>query len=124
MMAEKAKLMGDESTRQMILQAKDNPRRQQALGKQVDPWNENLWIANREEIVFKGNLAKFTQNAELKAFLLSSDDAVIAEASPADKIWGIGMKRIDPRAMNELEWEGSNLLGKALMRAREHIKQE
>ena len=74
--------------------------------------------------MFKGNLAKFTQNAELKAFLLSSDDAVIAEASPADKIWGIGMKRIDPRAMNELEWEGSNLLGKALMRAREHIKQE
>ena len=60
-----------------------------------------MWIANREEIVFKASLAKFDQNAELKAFLLSTDDAVIAEASPADKVWGIGMKRTDPRSMNE-----------------------
>ena len=100
-MAEKAKLMGDESTRQLILQAKDNPRRQQALGKQVEPWNENLWIANREEIVYKASFAKFTQNEELKAYLMSTDDAVIAEASPADKIWGIGMKRTDSRSMSE-----------------------
>ena len=83
-----------------------------------------MWIANREEIVFKASLAKFDQNAELKAFLLSTDDAVIAEASPADKVWGIGMRRTDPRSMNEREWEGSNLLGKALMRAREQIKQK
>ena len=101
MMAEKAKLMGDESTRSLILKAKDNPRRQQALGKQVEPWNENLWIANREEIVYKASFAKFTQNEELKAYLISTDDAVIAEASPADKIWGIGMKRTDPKSMNE-----------------------
>lgn len=55
---------------------------------------------------------------------MQTDDAVLVEASPNDRVWGIGMKRTDYNATNEREWRGQNLLGKCLMRARETIRQE
>ena len=51
-------------------------------------------------------MAKFTQNPSMKAFLLSTGDSVLVEASPLDKIWGIGLKMEDSKAMNEHEWRG------------------
>ena len=124
MMAEKCKLMGDEETRQQILQCRDDPSKQQKLGRTVANWDEDLWLANREEVSYQANLAKFSQNSDLKNFLMQTDDAVLVEASPNDRVWGIGMKRTDYNATNEREWRGQNLLGKCLMRARETIRQE
>ena len=124
MMAEKCKLMGDEETRQQILQCRHDPSKQQKLGRMVANWDEDLWLANREEVVYQASLAKFSQNSDLKAFLMQTDDAVLVEASPSDRVWGIGMKRTDYNATNEREWRGQNLLGKCLMRARETIRQE
>ena len=76
--------MGDEDTRALILAEKD-PKEQKRLGRRVSPWDEEKWLESREDIVYRGNLAKFEQNGELRKALLKTGDSVLVEASPLDK---------------------------------------
>jgi ribA/ribD-fused uncharacterized protein len=103
--------------------ATENPRQQKALGRKVTNFDPNRWEAACEEIVFRANLAKFTQNDELREMLVATGDKVIAEASPLDAIWGIGMAEDHPNVLDQSLW-GRNLLGKAIMRVREHLRSE
>jgi ribA/ribD-fused uncharacterized protein len=117
MMAEKARLFGDEQTRSSIL-ATSKPGAAKALGRTVRGFDEMLWETHRFDIVVKASAAKFAQNAELLTYLLETGDKVLVEASPVDRVWGIGLAADDPRAILPHEWQGLNLLGFALMRAR------
>jgi ribA/ribD-fused uncharacterized protein len=117
MMAAKARLFGDEETRAEILAA-TTPAKAKALGRKVRGFDEKVWEENRFEIVVEANAAKFGQNTNLGAFLSVTGDAVLVEASPVDRVWGIGLAADDPRAKRPAEWKGLNLLGFALMRAR------
>lgn len=120
MMAQKAKLFGDEEIFQKILQA-THPKEMKALGRLVKNYREDLWQQHRFEIVLQGNLAKFSQNPDLKQFLLNTSTRVIVEASPYDKIWGIGLAADDENAEKPLQWKGLNLLGFALMEVRKQL---
>jgi ribA/ribD-fused uncharacterized protein len=80
-----------------------------------------VWDEQRLRIVTSGNEAKFGQNPELGAFLSGTANKVLVEASPTDRIWGIGLSENDSRAENPLEWKGLNLLGFALMIARSRL---
>ena len=71
-----------------------------------------------------GNKAKFSQNPNLKEFLLSTGDALIAEASPYDKIWGIGLDRNTALRGTVEQWKGENLLGCALMDVRDWLREK
>lgn len=92
-----------------------------SLGKKVKNYNEEVWVQNRELIVEEGNFAKFDQNQQLKQSLLNTKGTILVEASPYDKIWGIGLKENDIKAQNEETWEGLNLLGKLLTMIRERM---
>lgn len=70
----------------------------------------------------QGNFLKFSQNEKFKEFLLSTADRILVEASPYDKIWGIGMLETDPKANDPSQWNGENLLGFALMEVRDLLK--
>ena len=118
MMASKAELFGDQEVFARILAAK-SPREAKALGRLVSGFDDDVWHRRRYEIVLDGTRSKFSQNPDLADFLLSTGDKVIAEASPVDKIWGIGLAHDDKRAQNPLEWQGANLLGFALMEVRD-----
>ena len=120
MMAQKAKLFADDEIFQKILQA-SHPKEVKALGRLVKNYQEDLWQQHRFEIVVQGNLAKFSQNAELKQFLLGTGKRVLVEASPVDKIWGIGLATDDENAEKPLQWKGLNLLGFALMQVRNQL---
>lgn len=120
MMAAKARLFKDDSRLQQILQAK-SPAQAKKLGRLVSGFDEKVWLTQREDIVLRANLAKFSQHPELAAFLLASKNKVLVEASPYDKIWGIGMGREHPHAERPRDWRGLNLLGFALMRVREEL---
>ena len=122
MMAEKARLFGDEATRAQILKAAD-PAAAKRLGRRVRGFDEGRWEAERFEIVVRGSRAKFEQNPPLREFLLGTGDRVLVEASPVDRIWGIGMAADDPRAGDPEQWRGLNLLGFALMEARSLLRQ-
>lgn len=121
MMAKKALLFKDTGTYNKIMVESD-PATCKALGKRAANFSQELWDSCKEEIICNANYAKFSQNPALKAALLATGDAVIAEASPYDKIWGIGLKAVDPDSLDPNKWRGQNLLGKALMRVREELR--
>lgn len=120
MMAKKAELFQDHETLEKILDA-DSPAEAKKLGREVKNYDDKVWLANRYEIVKQGNYHKFSQNRELKTFLLNTKDRVIVEASPVDPIWGIGMASDDKDVLNVAKWKGLNLLGFALMEVRDEL---
>lgn len=120
MMAEKASLFKDEATRALILQA-PTPGAAKALGRQIRNFDEAVWVNNRFSIVVRANREKFGQNPELGDFLKQTGSRILVEASPVDRIWGIGLAQDDGRVFDPTLWEGLNLLGFALMQVRDEI---
>lgn len=118
MMYYKAKLFKDEHSAKLILETTD-PSTIKRLGRQVKNFNESTWKSHRERIVTQINLAKFSQNPSLQTALLSTGDKILVEASPYDKIWGIGYAKKD--AMSNVDKWGLNLLGKCLMKVRQQL---
>lgn len=121
MMAGKAKLFNDQQVLEEILKA-ENPNEAKSLGRKVNNFDPKIWNEHKYEIVKQGNLLKFSQNEEFEKFLLSTNDKILVEASPYDKIWGIGMLETNPKAQNPSEWNGENLLGFALMEVRDELR--
>ncbi|WP_235984446.1 NADAR family protein [Mesorhizobium neociceri] len=121
MMAGKARLFGDDQTATQILSA-GSPRQAKQLGRQVSRFDAARWDAEKYRLVTEGSFEKFRQHEALGAFLLSTGDQVLVEASPVDRIWGIGLAADDERAGNPLLWRGENLLGFALMEARDRLR--
>lgn len=120
MMAEKARLFNDDESRKKIL-ACETPKEAKALGRKVQNFDQKTWNNERQQIVFRGNLLKFEQHPDLKEFLLDSDKAIIAEASPWDTIWGIGIDKKTALKGSIMQWKGINLLGVALMKVRQYF---
>jgi ribA/ribD-fused uncharacterized protein len=120
MMASKARLFGDEEALKRILQA-ESPDAAKGFGRKVRGFDERTWEEKRFELVVAGNVGKFAQNPALRRFLLETGRRVLVEASPLDRIWGIGLARDDPRAERPSAWCGLNLLGFALMVARQKL---
>ena len=130
MMARKALLFHDYAAFDKIIQEED-PAECKALGREVRHFKNEEWMTCREEIVFNGNYAKFKQNRFLTRVLLRTGDAVLAEANPHDKIWGVGIsatvergKKANPAIQDQKKWRGKNLLGNILMQVRERLKLE
>ena len=123
MMAQKALLFKDEKICAEIMAAK-HPKQYKDLEQKVSGFVQKIWDENRCDIVIRGNVAKFSQNEDLKAFLLNTGDRVLVEASPFDRIWGIGMKEDDPKAENPTLWNGTNLLGFCLMEVRDILRDD
>ena len=120
-MAEKAKLFNDTKMYEKILRTEE-PKTCKALGKKVTPFVPEEWNKVKYEIVKTANRAKFDQDPELKEKLLATGDAILAEASPRDRIWGIGMGAAKASELDPSEWNGQNLLGKILMELREEYR--
>ncbi|OPG08048.1 NADAR family protein [Microbispora sp. GKU 823] len=121
MMAHKAWLFGDTRAAEQILAA-GHPGEAKKLGRAVRGFDEQLWNAHRFGIVVRGSIAKFGQNPELRHYLLATAGRVLVEASPLDRIWGIGLTADDERAASPATWQGLNLLGFALMEARDALR--
>jgi ribA/ribD-fused uncharacterized protein len=112
MMYEKARLFKDMHIADKIMKT-SSPKSCKALGRKVKNFDENVWTEHAYDIVKTGVLHKFCQNMFLQRQLLETN-LPFAEASPYDKIWGIGLKATDKRAQDASKWKGTNLLGKAL----------
>ncbi len=118
MMAKKAELFGDNVMLQKILKT-TSPKYMKMYGRKVRNFDEEVWNRESNNIVYKGNTLKF-QDEELKSMLLSfGSSATFVEASPYDRIWGIGYTE-DKALRNRSKW-GNNLLGKILTRVRDDI---
>jgi ribA/ribD-fused uncharacterized protein len=123
MMAEKARLFGDEERLAGILQAK-HPMEMKGLGRAVENFDNGIWESHCYGIVKRASLAKFSQNPRLGEYLKLTKNRILVEASPRDCIWGIGLGEAHPHANNPVKWKGTNLLGFALTEARDELMKE
>lgn len=118
MMLAKAKLFADEKSARAIMATSD-PAQQKAIGRKVAGFDQAAWEEKRESIVFVGCREKFAQNRALRSVLLASNPTILVEASPWDRIWGVGLKADDPGIADPDRWRGLNLLGVTLMKVRD-----
>jgi ribA/ribD-fused uncharacterized protein len=123
MMAGKARLFGDDTSLARILAAATPPEAKR-LGRGVQRFDEKRWAATRFDLVTLGNFSKFGQDPALRDYLLSTEDDLLVEASPDDRVWGIGLAASDAAAREPPQWRGLNLLGFALMRARAILRDD
>ena len=121
MMHQKALTFGDTEIAEKVMMTA-NPKDQKGLGRQIKGFEKDKWDSVCLGIVYKGNLAKFTQNPSLMSALLSTGDRLLVEASPLDKIWGIGMSEEDPDVEDPSNWKGLNLLGWSITLVKQQIK--
>ena len=114
MMYEKAMTFGDIKTAEEIMST-NNPRDQKKLGRQVKNYDNKVWAEVRFEKVKRGLKEKYAQDDFFKNYLKDRKDKIIVEASPYDRIWGIGYRQNDPNILDQKENWGENLLGKCIM---------
>jgi ribA/ribD-fused uncharacterized protein len=120
MMAAKARLFGDTLAAEAVIAA-GHPQQAKSIGRKVRGFDTEIWNQHRVTLVVEGNMHKFAQNEVLKAYLLGTGERILVEASPVDRIWGIGLAATDDRASDPAQWRGLNLLGFALMQARQKL---
>ena len=123
MMAKKAKLFDDDATLQTIMNT-ESPADCKRLGRRVKGFDSLRWDAEKYGILMTGNLEKFRQNPDLGKKLMDTGEAVLAEASPKDRIWGIGMDADEAGTTDPKDWPGQNLLGMVLMEVRDMLRKE
>ena len=120
MMAEKARLFGDQEHLGLILAA-ESAAEAKKLGRQVRNFDTGLWNEHRVDVVVRGSVAKFGSDETLRNYLVGTGNRVLVEASPRDRVWGIGMGKDNVSAELPSQWRGNNLLGFALMQARAEL---
>jgi len=119
----KAKLFGDETVAEQILNCNPNQQKKMKdLGRKVSNFDQKKWDEHKVNIYKNHNRAKYTQNNTLKHFLLSTGNKTLVEASPYDRIWGIGLTEENAKKRNPNTWPGQNLLGKLLTEIKNELK--
>lgn len=120
MMMAKAKFFNDMRVYDMIKNEK-RPREQKALGRLVSNFDYDAWTKKNIEIVTSISFDKFSQIGTYKELLILTDPYTLVEASPIDKIWGIGFDEHYPDIFKCRKTWGENRLGQSIMAAREKI---
>jgi len=115
-MYQKAKVFGDEDIAMRILLEGKDPRQAKSLGRKVRNYDDKVWSKVRYQIMVYANMHKYLQNKDLRDMILNKefDGKHFCEASCYDTIWGVGMTEDNPLILDEKNWKGQNLLGKAL----------
>ncbi len=121
MMAKKAELFNDTTTYKLIM-AEKNPREQKALGGIVKDFKKAIWNEQAKGIVYNGCYLKFTQNPKMLHELMYTGNTKLVEASPYDRIWGIGMGEYDKGVEDPENWKGTNWLGETLTLLRDDLR--
>jgi ribA/ribD-fused uncharacterized protein len=121
MMSQKAIYFGDYETEELIMNTND-PKEQKKLGRLIKNFDADKWNEIADNIVYDANLAKFSQNNNLKILLLSTGGKIFAECSPYDKIWGNGMTITETLKTPIELWKGTNRLGLAIMKVRNTLR--
>ncbi|MGV9556073.1 NADAR family protein [Streptomyces sp. NPDC003401] len=121
MMAGKARLFGDAEAERRALAA-GHPSEAKKAGRLVRGFDEAVWERERFRIVVEGSVHKFGADPRMRGYLLGTGERVLVEASPVDRVWGIGLAADDEAATAPERWRGLNLLGFALMEARLRLR--
>ena len=119
----KALYFNDYQTADEIYNTLSNPGLCRKLGRKVDGYDDESWSRVRYQIFEDLIYQKYLQDKNLQTKLLSPefDNKLFVEASPIDKIWGIGMDENNPNILDETKWNGLNYLGKIITNTRNKL---
>jgi len=126
MMYCKALLFKNGDWAQRIMES-TNPREQKKMGRQITGFNKEAWEEVALNVVQRGNYLKFMQNRTLLEMMMNDVKegyTTFVEASPFDKIWGIGLGEDDPDCLDRNKWKGLNWLGIAITNVKDAIIEE
>uniref|UniRef100_A0A8R1DLE9 NADAR domain-containing protein n=1 Tax=Caenorhabditis japonica TaxID=281687 RepID=A0A8R1DLE9_CAEJA len=121
-MYNKALLVGDNLIASEIMK-ETSPKKMKLWGRRLKMSKEQLkeWSTVSRDVMYRACREKFAQNQNLRLYLFRTHEMTLAEASPTDKIWGIGLSKDDRRAKNPETWKGANWLGQVLDRVRDEL---
>lgn len=119
----KAKTFGDDETAEAILSERSDPMTVKSLGRMVKNYDDAKWDEVRYGYMYQVNKARFEQDPKLRRKILDPKYAglTFVEASPSDRIWGVGMRQDDPAIADPANWKGRNLLGRAITQVRDEL---
>ena len=109
---------------EQILQTSDPAKCKKIASQKFPEFNPDIWEKTCYTIVKRGVKAKFAQNESIRNVLLGTGHELLAECSPYDKKWGIGIDIGNPDRFSVSKWQGKNLLGRILMEVREELREE
>ncbi len=121
-MWEKALFFHDMEAAAQIMKTPE-PSTCKKIGRKVKNFQADQWMKKAYQVMVDVNYEKFKQG-HFRLRLLDTYPKTLVEASPEDRIWGIGLHSSDDRVLSENNWKGQNLLGKALMEVRERLRNE
>ena len=132
-MYEKACCFNDNHVKNEILKKYEDPNIYKKLGRKVRNFEPSKWISHRNIVVKNILYEKFKQNDHLKSWLLTTDDAILAEISKQSKdgkilyydvVWGIKLGPYSNEIKYPENWNnyGDNFLGITLMEVRKMLK--
>ena len=119
----KAQLYDTADTAEEIM-SMNNPLDMKKRVKPLKDFNKETWAIESREILKTALNAKFCQNEDLQAALVSTGDTMIGEASATDTHFGIGMSIHNPKVLDQTKWRGANIQGKTLMEIRQTLNNE
>lgn len=122
-MYRKCQIFGDEESAAAILKT-DDPAQQQSIGRKASGFNAVVWNGMKQTLAYRGLLAKFSQNEELKKQLLETGNAFLVECAYQDIIWACGIRLNEKERFDMSKWRGQNLLGFSLMEVRKTLAAE
>ena len=117
----KALVCGDMEVFHRIMEESD-PKEHKSLGRQVTPYDDDLWKEVARKVVTRGCWLKFGQNNEIWKELDKTGESLLVECAPRDTRWGIGLGVNNPKCTDRKKWRGTNWLGQCLTEARGHIR--
>lgn len=124
LMYEKAIMFDLDSVPEIFRMQNCHPRDVKKIGRGVANFNPEVWDEESIDAIVPHLIAKAEQNQSVMEELMSTGNLIIAEASPYDRVWGIGLRPDDPQALNSKKWIGENRLGKAWMRVRDYFNEQ
>merc|ERR1711920_1023441 len=112
--------MGDIDTYKQIVAA-ETPLEAKMLGKHVQNFDDMLWEHVVCSVAYEVVHQKFHKIPSLQDVLLGTGESLIALATRADQVWGIGIDKGREEVLRPSMWKGSNVLGWALMEVRAEL---
>ena len=120
-MYKKALKFNDHSTAEQILLCK-SPEEAKGLGRKVQGFKLDIWRPVASDLMFDAMYQKFSQNQELRSFLLQTCGTTLAEANPTDRVWGTGISLKNDHIFSPDKWTGKNMAGEVLARVRQTLQ--
>jgi ribA/ribD-fused uncharacterized protein len=120
LLQESLAFMANDATRAQAIMNTDDPVSQKQIARSISKIKE--WSKLAPGVMMNGLRAKFKQNPDLNDYLMKTKEYQLAEASPYDTYWGIGLSIDSDIKADPKQWVGQNHLGRLLVDLREEMK--